>query len=59
MIIDVFSIIYLGYTLLDGPFSKWPPLKNDENNKCLIYLLLKNFCIIIVLSRFRESYKSE
>ena len=35
--IDVFSKIYLGYTILYGPFSKWPPLKNDENNKRLIY----------------------
>ena len=35
--IDVFSMIYLGYTILYEPFSKWPPLKNDENNKRLIY----------------------
>ena len=43
--IDVFPIIYLGYIMLYGPFWKWPPLKNDENNKRSIYglcgLLLK------------------
>ena len=45
---------YLGYTILYGPFSKWPPLKNDENNKRLIYnyynYYWRFFCIIIVPS---------
>ena len=35
--IDVFSFIYLGCTMLYGPFSKWLPLKIDENNKPSIY----------------------
>ena len=34
--IDVLSMIYLRYTILCETFSKWPPLKNDENNKRLL-----------------------
>ena len=46
--------------VLYEPFSKWPPLKNDENNKRLIYnYYWRIFGIIIVRSRFREWYKSE
>ena len=48
--IDVLTKIYLGYTILYGPFSKWPPLKNYENNIYIyIYMELNMSGVTFVL----------
>ena len=54
-IIEVFSFIYMGSTLLFGPFSKWPHFekKITQTRNTPYYTAIKAFFNVTPLCRFR------